>query len=98
MKQNSKYYPVCFKNKQAVIPKTNYKPKRNNRLVPVNINPTNVFNGNIVDNMNFGHQGDNLSGYVERKVVLIDRQGNKQIATETQFYNSGPNSYVRIKT
>jgi hypothetical protein len=47
-----------------------------------------IFKGNLVDSMKFGSQGHELSGYVQRKVVLIDQHGNKQIATEKQFFNS----------
>ena len=46
--------------------------------------------------MKFGNPGDTLSGYVQREVVFIDRQGNKQIARERQFFNSGKNIRVRI--
>jgi hypothetical protein len=39
--------------------------------------------------MRFGAKDHELSGYVQRKLVLIDQHGNKQIATEKQFFNSG---------
>jgi hypothetical protein len=38
--------------------------------------------------MKIGSPGHELSGYVKRKIVIIDAQGNKQIATEKQFFNS----------
>jgi hypothetical protein len=47
-----------------------------------------MFRGNLVDAMKFGSPGHELSGYVKRKIVIIDAQGNKQIATEKQFFNS----------
>lgn len=47
------------------------------------------FQGNLVQSMRFGAQGHELSGYVARKLVIIDQHGNKQIATEKQFFNSG---------
>jgi len=47
------------------------------------------FQGNLSQAMRFGAKGHELSGYVKRKLVLIDRNGNKQIATEKQFFNSG---------
>jgi hypothetical protein len=48
-----------------------------------------LFQGNLAQSMKFGAKGHELSGYVQRKVILIDRNGNKQIATEKQFFNSG---------
>ncbi len=47
-----------------------------------------IFRGNLVDAMKFGSPGHELSEYVKRKIVIIDLQGNKQIATEKQFFNS----------
>ena len=84
------------------------RKKNNNQVVrrnPTNypvysqpqvIQPTQVFRGNIVNGMKFGQPGDMVSGYVQREVVMIDRQGNKQIARERQFFNSGKNINVRI--
>lgn len=63
---------------------------------PQIIQPTQIFRGNIVNGMKFGQPGDMVSGYVQREVVMIDRQGNKQIARERQFFNSGKNIKVRI--
>jgi len=39
--------------------------------------------------MNFGSNNQEISGYVKREIVIIDRDGNKQIAREKQFFNSG---------
>jgi len=47
-----------------------------------------LFQGNLANSMQFGSKGHELSGYVKRRVVLIDQHGNKQIATEKQFFNS----------
>jgi hypothetical protein len=47
-----------------------------------------LFQGNLANSMRFGSKGHELSGYVKRQVVLIDQHGNKQIATEKQFFNS----------
>ena len=63
---------------------------------PQVIQPTQVFRGNIVNGMKFGNPGDMVSGFVQREVIMIDRQGNKQIARERQFFNSGKNIRVRI--
>jgi hypothetical protein len=38
--------------------------------------------------MRFGAKGHELSGFVSRKLIYIDNRGNKQIATERQFFNS----------
>ena len=51
----------------------------------------NFFQGNIANNMNFGGQGHDLSGYVQRTLVMKDRHGNVQIAKEKQFFNSSKN-------
>ena len=84
------------------------RKKNNNQVVrrnPTNypvysqpqvIQPTQVFRGNIVNGMKFGNPGDMVSGFVQREVIMIDRQGNKQIARERQFFNSGKNIRVRI--
>ena len=84
------------------------RKKNNNQVVrrnPTNypvysqpqvIQPTQVFRGNIVNGMKFGNPGDMVSGFVQREVIIIDRQGNKQIARERQFFNSGKNIRVRI--
>jgi hypothetical protein len=74
----------------------NYKPKRqypqnyrhHNKYRPPAIN-NNFFQGNIASNMKFGGRDHDLSGYVKREIVIIDRHGNKQIAREKQFFNSG---------
>ena len=47
-----------------------------------------LFNGNLAQNMSFGGEDHDLSGFVSREVVMIDRHGNKQIAREKQFFNS----------
>ena len=46
--------------------------------------------------MRFGNPGDMLSGYVQRELVYIDRNGNKQIARERQFFNSGKSINVEV--
>ena len=82
------------KNNNQVVRRnpTNYPVYSNPQIVQ----PTQVFRGNIVNGMRFGNPGDMLSGYVQRELVYIDRNGNKQIARERQFFNSGKNINVRI--
>ena len=46
--------------------------------------------------MKFGSKNQELSGYVKREIVIIDKDGNKQIAREKQFFNSG-NKMGRIR-
>ena len=97
MAQNRKSnLPVIIRKKN-----NNQVVRRNPTNYPVYsqpqvIQPTQVFRGNIVNGMKFGQPGDMVSGYVQREVVMIDRQGNKQIARERQFFNSGKNINVRI--
>lgn len=85
------------------------RKKNNNQVVrgnPTNypvysqpqvIQPTQVFRGNIVNGMKFGNPGDMLSGFVQREIIYIDRNGNKQIAKEKQFFNSGKHIVVEIE-
>jgi hypothetical protein len=67
------------------------QPYRGNPHQPPGPHQPNVifFQGNLAQSMRFGAKDHELSGYVQRKLVLIDQHGNKQIATEKQFFNSG---------
>lgn len=81
--------------------KNNISPYKNNKTnLPLKSNDSQsritIFRGNIVDNMNFGHKDDELSGYVKREIIVQDCNGNKQIAREVQFYNSGKKLNVEI--
>ena len=73
----------------------NYPAKRTNGNVPARRNqypvPTSPFSNNLANNMNFGGVGHDTSGFVKREMVIIDSNGNKQIAREVQFFNSGKN-------
>ena len=82
------------KNNNQVVRRnpTNYPVYSNPQIVQ----PTQVFRGNIVNGMRFGNPGDMLSGYVQRELVYIDRNGNKQIARERQFFNSGKSINVEV--
>lgn len=64
------------KNNLSVVNKRNVEPQKG------------FFGGNIANNMNFGGKDHELSGYVSRELVIIDKYGNKQIAKEKQFFNS----------
>lgn len=56
------------------------------------------FQGNLVQNMRFGGKDHDLSGYVERQVVMKDKHGNVQIAREKQFFNASKNGmHVRVR-
>ena len=63
---------------------------------PQVIQPTQFCSGNLVNGMKFGNPGDMLSGFVQRELVYIDRNGNKQIARERQFFNSGKSINVEV--
>jgi hypothetical protein len=68
------------------------QPYRGHRQPPAPHQPNVIlFQGNLAQSMKFGAKGHELSGYVQRKLVLIDQHGNKQIATEKQFFNSAKN-------
>ena len=55
------------------------------------------FRGNLVADMRFDNKDHELSGYVQRVLIVKDRYGNQQIAKEKQFFNSAKNiGEVRI--
>ena len=80
------------KNNNQVVRRnpTNYPVYSNPQIVQ----PTQVFRGNIVNGMRFGNPGDMLSGYVQRELVYIDRNGNKQIATAVVSPNNLPQKCI----
>lgn len=87
LSKTHKYHPVSRKrhspNKQQL-----------NHNSPVN---GSFFHGNLAQNMRFGGKDHDLSGFVQRTVVMKDRIGNVQIAKEQQFFNSSKNGMrVRI--
>lgn len=74
--------------------KKRYPPKRqqSNNGSPVN---GRFFQGNLAQNMCFGGKDHNLSGYVQRTVVM--KKGNEiMVAKEKQFFNSSKNQ-MRVK-
>ena len=84
------------KNKQNYPANRNYNTpqKRNKTNFPQkNMNVQAItngfFGGNLVDNMNFGGNHQEVSGYVKREFIVEDKYGNKQTAREKQFFNSG---------
>ena len=85
MKQNRQYQVVNRSNNKPIHRKTDH-PQRTKSVVP-----NQFFQGNLVQNMRFGGKDHNLSGYVQRTVVIKDRHGNIQIAKEKQFFNSSKN-------
>lgn len=87
LSKTQKYHPVSRKR---------YSPNKQqlNHNSPVN---GRFFQGNIAQNMRFGGKNHDLSGFVQRTVVMKDRYGNVQIAKEQQFFNSSKNGMrVRI--
>jgi len=87
-------------------PKTNHKPKHQPSKQKPNPKPApkpkqqslfnQFFTGNLAQNMNFGNKNHELSGYVQREVVIEDQHGNKQTAKEQQFFNSGKGMNVHV--
>jgi hypothetical protein len=71
------------RNRHYHTPSNHYQNQGNQR-----VSGQNFFNGNLAQNMRFGAKGHELSGFVSRKLICIDNRGNKQIATERQFFNS----------
>ena len=93
------------KEKQYQLAKSqNYHPSSRKRYPPKRHHvdhgsPVNgrFFQGNLAQNMRFGGKDHDLSGFVQRTVVMKDRFGNIQIAKERQFFNSSKNSqHIRI--
>lgn len=78
--KTSKYHPVSNKK---------YPPKRQPSSRPTSHGS--MFQGNLVQNMRFGGKDHDLSGYVQRTLVMKDRHGNVQVAKEKQFFNSTKN-------
>ncbi|BCR35190.1 hypothetical protein [Mariniplasma anaerobium] len=92
----SRQYAVA--NKKQYHPKNKQSNKRYHHPQKRGSEINQLFKGNIVNNMRFGNRDHDLSGYVERTLVVKDRQGNVQVAKEKQFFNSSKNSMrVRIK-
>ena len=76
--------------------KKRYPPKRQQSNNGSLVNGR-FFQGNLAQNMRFGGKDHNLSGYVQRTVVM--KKGNEiMVAKEKQFFNSSKNQMrVRIK-
>lgn len=89
-KGNDNYYLAQVKNNN------NYPSNKRSGKVTYGSTPV-IFRGNDMFHHNSfdGREGD-LSGYVERVLIQIDSHGNKQIAKETQFVNSGRNMEIKI--
>lgn len=93
MKQR-RHYPVSAQKRHPTKKHHHTKGKRPSHNPP----QAGLFQGNLVNNMNFGGQGHDLSGYVQRTLVMKDRHGNVQIAKEKQFFNSSKNGiYVKVR-
>ncbi len=90
MKQN-KQHQVAHRNHNKPAHRKNHHQQRAKPLVPQHF-----FQGNLAQNMRFGGRDHNLSGYVERTVVLKDKYGNLQVAKERQFFNSSKNG-MRVR-
>ncbi len=89
-KTTQKHYPVARHHENGQYPRRhNYQKHRNNQ---------GLFQGNLANSMHFGGKDHELSGYIQRTLVMKDRNGNIQIAKEKQFFNSAKTlGRVRIK-
>lgn len=95
--RKEKQYQLAKTQSYHPVPRKRYPPKRQqtNNGSPVN---GRFFQGNLAQNMRFGGKDHDLSGFVQRTVVMKDRFGNIQIAKEKQFFNSSKNGMrLRIK-
>lgn len=94
--RKEKQYQLAKTQSYHPVHKKRYPPKRqqSNNGSPVN---GRFFQGNLAQNMRFGGKDHNLSGYVQRTVVM--KKGNEiMVAKEKQFFNSSKNQMrVRIK-
>lgn len=86
----SKQYHAAQKNQKYPVTKKRYPPAHT-RQSTQSITPHQFFQGNLVQNMQFGGKNHNLSGYVQRTVFIKDQYGNVQMAREKQFFNSSKN-------
>lgn len=94
--RKEKQYQLSKTQKYQPVSRKKYSPTKHQtkQISPVN---GRFFQGNLVQNMRFGGKDHDLSGFVQRTVVMKDRFGNVQIAKENQFFNSSKNGMrVRI--
>ena len=75
-----------YPEKKSYSAKKKYYPKKNNEPFEIS---KDFFHGNLVNGMNFGNKEHELSGFVEREIIITDKYGNKKVARERQFFNSG---------
>lgn len=92
--KKQRQYQVAKTSQHYPIQKKRYPPKQHSATKPVTHG--NLFQGNLVQNMRFGGKNHDLSGFVQRTVVMKDRFGNIQIAKEKQFFNSAKNG-MRVR-
>ncbi|MCF7930467.1 MAG: hypothetical protein K9L02_03035 [Acholeplasmataceae bacterium] len=81
-KQKSKYPAIQQQKRHQPLVRNQDYSKNQPKVSP------SFFQGNLVKDMKFGGKGHDLSGYVQRTLVVKDRYGNVQIAKEKQFFNS----------
>jgi hypothetical protein len=94
--KKQRQYQVANRAHYHPVQKRKYPPKQHTSTGAVIHG--NFFQGNLAQNMRFGGKDHDLSGFVQRTVVMKDRFGNIQIAKEKQFFNSSKNAMrLRIK-
>lgn len=90
-------YPKKQKNHNKQNKSNERKPNGSNNVKKYRNSTSSIFKGNdMFHNKSFDNKGQELSGYVERTLIQIDQYGNKQIAKEKQFINSGRNMNIKI--
>ena len=70
------------------VVKANNQIHKRKRPMPKHRNNISPFAGNIINKSAFNQRGHDVSGFIKREMVIIDRNGNKRMARETQFINS----------
>jgi hypothetical protein len=96
MSKERSYYPPSNYQQGFRRKKRFYHPKPYQNHQQPRPNGGGMFNQNLANNMRFGGKDHDLSAYVSRKLIVIDKFGNKKIAEEKQFFNSGKR-ITRIK-
>lgn len=95
--RKEKQYQLAKRRNNQPASRKRYPPHRreSNNTPPIN---GRFFQGNLAQNMRFGGRNHDLSGYVQRTVVMKDRFGNVQIAKEKQFFTSSKDGHnLRVR-
>ena len=87
--KKQRQYQVANRAQYHPVQKRKYPPKQHTSTGPVIHG--NFFQGNLAQNMRFGGKDHDVSGFVQRTIVM--KKGNEvMIAKEKQFFNSSKNA------